>query len=175
MNHIPSSWIESVQRASQRAQGHPVLGPYLKMVTRLPLYARLGADLARDPDVPASAKALLVAAGAYAISPVDLVPGFIPVAGQLDDLAALLLAVRFALRMTPKEVAVPHLERSGLTQQQLDEDLTAIKGAAIWLARSAAAGVRDLTKSGWQRLTDLSRQLTGRTLGLASETEQPPL
>ena len=64
MNRIPSSWIESVQRASQRAQGHPVLGPYLKMVTRLPLYARLGADLARDPDVPASAKASLVAAGA---------------------------------------------------------------------------------------------------------------
>ena len=29
--------------------------------------------------------------------------------------------------------------------------------------------------AGWQRLTDLSRQLTGRTLGLASETEQPPL
>src|SRR5690349_19829823 len=69
-----SDMFVSLQRLSRVAQDHPIVGPYLEMVTRLPMYARLGADLARDPDVPATAKASLVAAGAYAISPIDLVP-----------------------------------------------------------------------------------------------------
>jgi uncharacterized membrane protein YkvA (DUF1232 family) len=132
------------------------------MVTRLPTYARLGADLARDPDVPATAKASLVAAGAYAISPIDLVPGIIPVAGQMDDLAALLLAIRFAVKLTPKEVAVPHLERAGITPQQLDEDLASIRVAALWLARKAAASVRTFAAGTANRLTTSVKRVTSR-------------
>jgi uncharacterized membrane protein YkvA (DUF1232 family) len=147
---------------SRAAQDHPILGPYLAMVTRLPMYARLGADLARDPDVPASAKASLVAAGAYAISPIDLVPGIIPVAGQMDDLAALLLAIRFAVRMTPKEVAVPHLERAGITQQQIDDDLTAVRNATVWLAKRAAAGIRNFAVNGVGRVSARLRKLAIR-------------
>ena len=162
MNARASEMVASIQRMSRAAQDHPVLGPYLAMVTRLPMYARLGTDLARDPDVPASAKASLVAAGAYAISPIDLVPGIIPVAGQMDDLAALLLAIRFAVRMTPKEVAVPHLERAGITSQQIDEDLTAVRNATIWLARRAAAGIRNFAVNGAGRVTATLRKLAIR-------------
>jgi len=164
MNNVATGWIESVQRSVQRAQAHPVLGPYMAMVTRLPAYARLGADLARDPDVPAVAKASLIAAGAYAISPIDLVPGFIPVAGQLDDLAALLLAIRLAIRLSPKEVAVPHLERSGLTAQQLDQDLGAVRDATIWIARRAASALRSVTESSWRRINTLVRTVPVRDL-----------
>jgi uncharacterized membrane protein YkvA (DUF1232 family) len=162
MNARANEMVASIQRMSRAAQDHPVLGPYLAMVTRLPTYARLGADLARDPDVPASAKASLVAAGAYAISPIDLVPGIIPVAGQMDDLAALLLAIRFAIRMTPKEVAVPHLERAGITQQQIDEDLKAVRDATIWLARRAASSVRNFAVSGASRVSATLRKLATR-------------
>ncbi|MDQ2684056.1 MAG: YkvA family protein, partial [Chloroflexota bacterium] len=154
--------LASVHRWSRAAQDHPVVGPYLTMVTRLPSYARLGAELARDPDVPAAAKASLVAAGVYAISPVDLVPGIVPVAGQMDDLAALLLAIRFAIRLTPKEVAVPHMEQVGLTQQQLDEDLAAIRTAALWLARKAANSVRDFASTTAGRVTAGMRRLATR-------------
>jgi uncharacterized membrane protein YkvA (DUF1232 family) len=158
MNIRPDQMIASIQRLSRTAQDHPVLGPYLAMVTRLPSYARLGADLARDPDVPAAAKASLVAAGAYAISPIDLVPGIVPVAGQMDDLAALLIAIRFAIRMTPKEVSYPHLERAGLTPQQVDEDLRAVRDATVWLARRAASSVRRFAANGAQRLSDTVRR-----------------
>lgn len=162
MNHVRSDMLASVQRWSRAAQDHPVVGPYLTMVTRLPAYARLGADLARDPDVPAAAKASLIAAGVYAISPIDLVPGIVPVAGQMDDLAALLLAIRFAIRLTPKEVAVPHMEQVGLTQQQLDEDLASIRAAAFWLARKAASGVRDFASTTAGRVTSGMRRLADR-------------
>jgi uncharacterized membrane protein YkvA (DUF1232 family) len=161
-NFLSSDMFASLQRISRVAQDHPIVGPYLEMVTRLPMYARLGADLARDPDVPATAKASLVAAGAYAISPIDLVPGIIPVAGQMDDLAALLLAIRFAVRMTPKEVAFPHLERAGITTQQIDADLKSVRDATVWLAKQAASGVRSLAANGASRVSATLRRLTAR-------------
>ena len=162
MNLRANEMVASIQRMSRAAQDHPVLGPYLAMVTRLPAYARLGADLARDPDVPASAKASLVAAGAYAISPIDLVPGIIPVAGQMDDLAALLLAIRFAIRLTPKEVAIPHMERAGITQQQVDDDLKAVRDATVWLARRAANGLRNFAVTNAGRVSSTLRRLAIR-------------
>ena len=145
----PVTWCHHSSGLSRVAQDHPVIGPYLEMVTRLPMYARLGADLARDPDVPATAKASLVAAGAYAISPIDLVPGIIPIAGQMDDLAALLLAIRFAVRMTPKEVAFPHLERAGITTQQIDDDLKAVRDTDD-LAGQAGGQRRALVRDKWR-------------------------
>jgi uncharacterized membrane protein YkvA (DUF1232 family) len=162
MNTRANDMLNTVTRWTRTAQDHPIVGPYLEMVTRLPSYARLGADLARDPDVPAAAKASLVAAGAYAVSPIDLVPGIVPVAGQMDDLAALLLAIRFAIKLTPKDVAIPHLERSGITVQQIDDDITAIKAAALWLARKVAGKLRSAAEVGAGRLTTSVRRLAIR-------------
>jgi uncharacterized membrane protein YkvA (DUF1232 family) len=162
VNIRPHDMIDSLQRRVREAQNHTVLGPYMGMISRLPVYVRLATDLARDPDVPASAKASLVAAGAYAISPIDLVPGIIPIAGQMDDLAALLLAIRFAIRLTPKEVAVPHLERAGVSPQQLDEDVRAVRDASIWLAKRAASGLRDAAVNGAHRVRASVRRLVDR-------------
>lgn len=59
---------------------------------------------ARDPRVPWHAKAVAAAVAAYALSPVDLIPDFIPVVGYLDDLLIVPLGVLLAVRLIPPAV-----------------------------------------------------------------------
>jgi uncharacterized membrane protein YkvA (DUF1232 family) len=59
---------------------------------------------AKHPRTPWYAKLLLVAIVAYAVSPIDLIPDFVPVVGLLDDLVLLPLAIALALRMIPTSV-----------------------------------------------------------------------
>jgi uncharacterized membrane protein YkvA (DUF1232 family) len=58
----------------------------------------------RDPRVPLYAKIFAICVVAYAFSPVDLIPDFIPILGYLDDLILVPLGVYFAMRMFPGEV-----------------------------------------------------------------------
>lgn len=59
----------------------------------------------RDPGTPWYAKAVAALVVAYALSPIDLIPDFIPVFGYLDDLILVPLGIALALRMIPPEVA----------------------------------------------------------------------
>lgn len=56
---------------------------------------------ARDPRTPWYAKAMAAAVATYALSPVDLVPDFIPILGYLDDVILLPLGIALAVRMVP--------------------------------------------------------------------------
>ncbi len=56
---------------------------------------------ARDPRVPWYAKAVAAAAVAYALSPIDLIPDFIPVIGLVDDLLLVPLGLYLAIRLIP--------------------------------------------------------------------------
>lgn len=56
------------------------------------------------PDTPWYAKALAVLVAAYAFSPIDLIPDFIPVLGYLDDVIIVPLGIRLALRLLPPHV-----------------------------------------------------------------------
>src|SRR4051794_21946800 len=58
----------------------------------------------RDPRVPWYSKALAVAVAAYALSPIDLIPDFIPVLGYLDDLLIVPLGIALVLSLIPPEV-----------------------------------------------------------------------
>jgi uncharacterized membrane protein YkvA (DUF1232 family) len=60
--------------------------------------------LAADPRVPRRTRWLLVAVGLYLVMPVDLVPDFVPVAGQLDDAIVVGLALRAVVRAAGPEV-----------------------------------------------------------------------
>ena len=60
--------------------------------------------VAKDQRTPRISKILLGLAVAYAVSPVDLIPDFIPVIGHLDDIIIVPLLVIFALKLIPKEV-----------------------------------------------------------------------
>src|SRR5512137_476678 len=59
---------------------------------------------ARHPATPWYAKALAVAVAAYALSPIDLIPDFIPVLGYLDDLVIVPLGILLVTRLVPPEV-----------------------------------------------------------------------
>jgi uncharacterized membrane protein YkvA (DUF1232 family) len=58
----------------------------------------------RDPRVPWYAKAVAAAVAAYALSPIDLIPDFIPVLGYLDDLIVVPLGIMLAVRLIPPEL-----------------------------------------------------------------------
>ena len=59
---------------------------------------------ARDPRVPLAAKLIAGAVAAYALSPIDLIPDFIPIIGYLDDLLLVPLGMWAALRLVPPDL-----------------------------------------------------------------------
>ena len=119
---------------------------------RLPKYLRLTWNLARDERIPRGAKAYLVIGGAYAVSPIDLIPGFIPVAGQLDDILVLLLALRQATNACPAAIAAEHLDRVRLLPADLDDDLDAAGATAKRLAARGLRATGRLAMKGARRL-----------------------
>jgi uncharacterized membrane protein YkvA (DUF1232 family) len=58
----------------------------------------------RDPRTPLAAKLLAILIVAYALSPIDLIPDFIPLIGYLDELILLPVAIYFTLKLIPVEV-----------------------------------------------------------------------
>lgn len=59
--------------------------------------------LRKDPRVPRAAKVAIAIAGLWVLSPIDLIPEFLPVIGPLDDIIVVALAFRFAARRVPHE------------------------------------------------------------------------
>jgi len=62
----------------------------------------------RDPRVPWYAKVVAMLVAAYALSPIDLIPDFIPVIGYLDDLLLLPLGILLVIRLVPRELMAEH-------------------------------------------------------------------
>ncbi|MDQ3107963.1 MAG: DUF1232 domain-containing protein [Actinomycetota bacterium] len=60
--------------------------------------------LRKDPRVPRRAKLAVGFAGLWVLSPIDLIPEFLPVIGPLDDVVVVALALRYAARQVPPEV-----------------------------------------------------------------------
>jgi uncharacterized membrane protein YkvA (DUF1232 family) len=111
---------------------------FAALLRRLPRYARLAWRLARDDRLPRSRQAALVAAAAYLVSPIDLVPGIIPVAGQLDDAVVALLAIRLALAALPVADREAALADAGLEGRAIGDDLRTIGATYAWLGRQGA-------------------------------------
>jgi uncharacterized membrane protein YkvA (DUF1232 family) len=71
-------------------------------------HVRLAVRLIREPGVPLVAKALPLLTAFYVISPLDLVPDFVPVLGQLDDLGIILIGLEAFLRVCPPAAVAFH-------------------------------------------------------------------
>lgn len=74
------------------------------LATVLPACATTARRLRRDPRVPRRAKLAVAFAGLWVLSPIDLIPEFLPVIGPLDDVIVVALALRYAARQVPREV-----------------------------------------------------------------------
>lgn len=92
-------------------------------VRKLPTYARLIWGLARDPRVPPKQKLVLGGIAAYLAFPIDLIPDFIPVIGELDDLAVLILGLDWFIRNAPPDVVEEHMARIAKHDDTLSKDL----------------------------------------------------
>jgi uncharacterized membrane protein YkvA (DUF1232 family) len=89
---------------------------------------------ARDPRVPWHAKALAAAVAAYALSPIDLIPDFIPVLGQLDDLVIVPLGILLSVRLIPPELMAEHRAAAARALVQPQSNSGAIAICAVWTA-----------------------------------------
>ena len=85
---------------------------------------------ARDPRTPFLVRALALLVAAYALSPIDLIPDFIPVIGYLDDLLLIPLGLALVIRLTPPEV----LESARLQAQQAAAKPISYTAAALIIA-----------------------------------------
>src|SRR3954451_24722431 len=70
----------------------------------LPACATTARRLRRDPRVPRRAKLAVGFAGLWVLSPIDLIPEFLPVIGPLDDVVVVALALQYAARQVPSDV-----------------------------------------------------------------------
>jgi uncharacterized membrane protein YkvA (DUF1232 family) len=88
---------------------------------------------ARDPRVPWYAKAVALAVAAYALSPIDLIPDFIPVIGHLDDVIIVPLGIGLAVRLIPAEVLAEHRAAASAAGSQPPSRAAAAVIIAIWI------------------------------------------
>lgn len=97
----------------------------------------------RDPRTPWYAKAMAAAVVAYAVSPIDLIPDFIPVLGCLDDLLLLPLGIALAIRMIPGNVLADSRRRAEEAEEAKDPSgrIAAVVIAAVWIVILAVAGM----------------------------------
>ncbi len=110
-----------------------------KVLIRTPKYLVLAGNLARDDRLSQAQRASAWVCLGYVISPIDLVPGFIPVAGQVDDLAVLIGGLRLLLRTCPRDVAIEQMARAGITTAIMDEDLRTVGATAAWIVQKVGA------------------------------------
>lgn len=116
------------------------------MIARLKDWARsLKRDVialwlaARDPRVPLGAKLVAGAVAAYALSPIDLIPDFIPVLGYLDDLLIVPAGIWLALRLIPPALMDELRSRSEAEAKPLSRG-GAVAVVAVWVGALALAG-----------------------------------
>ena len=92
----------------------------------------------RDPRTPWLAKLLAAGVVAYALSPIDLIPDFVPVLGYLDDLLLVPLGIALAIRLVPDAVMAECRARAEAAPPGSGR-AAALVVVAIWVVAAAAA------------------------------------
>ncbi|MPZ41751.1 MAG: DUF1232 domain-containing protein [Rhizobiales bacterium] len=94
---------------------------------------------ARDPRVPWYAKVLAMAVAAYALSPVDLIPDFVPVLGYLDDLVIVPLGILAVVKLIAPALMAEFRERATSLAERPRSTTAATIIVLIWIALAALA------------------------------------
>jgi uncharacterized membrane protein YkvA (DUF1232 family) len=87
----------------------------------------------RDPRVPWYAKAIGAAVVAYALSPIDLIPDFVPVLGYLDDLVLVPLGLLLILRLIPPDILAQHREAAAQVAERPVSRAGAAAVISVWV------------------------------------------
>ena len=96
---------------------------------------------ARDPRTPWLVRLLALLVAAYALSPIDLIPDFIPVLGYLDDLVIVPLGVLLVLKLVPPEVTCSAREQALAAVETPVSRAAAAIVVAIWVAMVGVFGL----------------------------------
>lgn len=94
----------------------------------------------KHPRTPLAAKVVAAMVVAYAVSPIDLIPDFIPVLGMLDDLILLPLGIALCIRLLPAEVMAECRERARESLEQPKSYAAAAIIVVLWVVALAALG-----------------------------------
>ena len=130
--------------ADDRPDGGPRTGArrtVLGAIREIPHYLRLLWGLARDPRVAVVDKLLVVAAAVYVISPIDVIPDFIPFLGQIDDLYLIVLALQRMVSRAGRPVLRDHWTGSPDALSNINLAAT-VAAAAFFLPPSIRRRVR---------------------------------
>ena len=98
---VAASWVVLIVAARRLPAG-----PLRELAAFLPACVTAARRLRRDPRVPRRAKVVVALAGLWVLSPIDLIPEFLPVIGPLDDVVVVALAFRYAARRVPRDVVL---------------------------------------------------------------------
>jgi uncharacterized membrane protein YkvA (DUF1232 family) len=96
---------------------------------------------ARDARTPRVVRLLAVGIAAYALSPIDLIPDFIPVLGLLDDVILLPLGILLVVRLTPAEVIEASREKARALASRPVSRAAAAVIVAVWVLAAVVLGV----------------------------------
>jgi uncharacterized membrane protein YkvA (DUF1232 family) len=104
----------------------------------------------RHPDVSWYAKALALLVVGYALSPIDLIPDFIPVLGYLDDLILIPLGIMLVIRMIPKEVLAECRQKSEVMMGRATREgkIAAAVIVLIWILAAALVALLIIRAAG---------------------------
>src|SRR5688500_17257127 len=91
---------------------------------------------ARDPRTPWFARGLALLVAAYALSPIDLIPDFIPVLGYLDDLIIVPLGILLVVALIPPGIMAEHRAAAAAAREQPRSTAGAVAIIAVWAALS---------------------------------------
>ncbi|KAF1715898.1 hypothetical protein CSC74_12055 [Pseudoxanthomonas yeongjuensis] len=96
---------------------------------------------ARDPRTPWPVRLLALLVAAYALSPIDLIPDFIPVLGYLDDLILVPLGLVLVLRLVPRQVMLDAREKAAAAADRPVSRAMAIVIVATWVVAIGGIGL----------------------------------
>jgi uncharacterized membrane protein YkvA (DUF1232 family) len=88
---------------------------------------------ARDPRVPWYAKTVAIVVAAYALSPIDLIPDFIPVLGYLDDLILVPLGIALVCRLIPDQILDEHRITAARMAERPTSRRAAVAIICLWI------------------------------------------
>ncbi len=88
---------------------------------------------ARNPDTPPLVRLLALAVAAYALSPIDLIPDFIPVLGYLDDLIIVPIGLMLVVRLVPPNVLAISRSQAAAALERPRSMAAAIFIVVVWL------------------------------------------